>query len=467
MSQAAQLGVRQEIEQGLAGRAGRALKRWILWIVIALQTLVLIIQRPNLGGDDPIRAGMVEQLAHGVWPDIHFSVIHPLIVVPLYRAAEALGHGQWMIDHFGLLLWVVWSGWMSRSLRFQRGLRIALLFQIFSFCSMLIVYLVGFNTEFFSALLVSAGLLAALTERPAFGRGAGWFLVAIGVANVPAQIPGLIVMSLVLAIRRRSIAPIITLAITAAIVVGEASYSNGHFALSKYDAGLAVNSPLLPWGYVSGFNHPLIFGVIGILFSLGRGLVFYIPAMWLAVRRLGDDVRDWATCLAVFVLALVPLYAKWWAWYGGVTFGPRFFLLGCVPGAFALAEGMARARRLSPARRAVLVAVATLSSWVAVIGVIFYITPGSALRCIEESYRYEPLCWYSAEYSSLLAPLWDDVHIGRRGIVLAVAVVAMLAAAVAVSLADDLRRLPPSLWRRSPVRAAIVYLRRGATPTDV
>jgi len=460
MSHTAEFELQQHGAQTRAFRAARAVKPWALWILIALQTLVLIVQRPNLGGDDPVRANMVEQLAHGVWPDIHFSVIHPLIVAPLYRFAQVLGDGEWMIDHFGLFLWVIWSCWVSSRLKLHRGLRVALLFQILSFCSMLTVYLVGFNTEFFSALMVSGGLLAALTEQGTFGRGAGWFFVAIGVANVPAQIPGLAVISVILAIRRRTIAPIIALAATGAIAVAEASYSMGHFALSKYDPGSAANSPLLPWGEVKGFNHPLIFGLVGIVFSLGRGLVFYIPAMWLSVRRLGDGVRDWASCLAVFVVALVPLYAKWWAWYGGVTFGPRFFLLGCVPGAFALAEWMARAPSLSRARRAVLIAVAALSAWVAAIGGIFYITPGSAFRCIGESYRYEPLCWYSAEYSSLLAPLWDDVHISRRGMVLGCAIVSMLAAAVAISLSDEFRRMPSSWRGRSPVRAAIAYLQR-------
>jgi len=366
-----------------------------------------------------------------------------------------------MIDHFGLLLWIAWSIWMSRRLKLHRGLRVGLLFQVFAFCSMLTVYLIGFNAEFFSALAVSAGLLAALTAPGDFGRGCGWALVVIGVANVPPQIPGLAAVSVVLAIRRRSIAPMIALAAAGVISIADASYSMGHFALSKYDTATeAADSPLMPWGLVKGFSHPLIFGVIGILVSLGRGLVFYIPAMWLAVRRLGDDVRDWSTCLALFVLALVPVYAKWWAWYGGVTFGPRFFLLGCVPGAFALAEGIAHFRFSSPARRAVLVAVAALSSWVAAAGVIFYITPGSVIRCFTENYRYEPLCWYSAEYSSLLAPLWDHEHFNRRHLVFAVAVVAMLAVVVA-GQRRPARRTRGSRRGVRPVRAVVDYLRRG------
>ena len=107
-----------------------------------------------------------------------------------------------------------------------------------------------------------------------------------------------------------------------------------------------------------------------------------------------------------------------------------------------------------------LVAVAALSSWVAAAGVIFYITPGSVIRCFTESYRYEPLCWYSAEYSSLLAPLWDHQHISGRDLVFAVAVVAMLAVVIVGQrgLARCTRR---SRRRVRPVRAVVDYLRRG------
>ena len=442
-------------------RAATSVKRFALPVVLAIQVAVVLVQRPNLGGDDPVRAGMVDQLSRGDWPDIHFSVIHPLVVVPLYRLAQGVGHERWVVERSGLLLWIAWSVWMSTRLTRLRSLRVALLFQIFAFCSMLSVYLVGFNTEFFSALVVSAGLLAALTEPSVYGRACGWTLVVLGVANVPAQIPGLVAVSVVLAMRRRSIAPIVASVATIVISVGEASYSVGHFALSKYSSSEGAISPLLPWGNVVGFNHPLIFGVIGILFSLGRGLVFYIPAMWLALRGLGDDLRDWATCLAVFVLALVPLYAKWWAWYGGVTFGPRFFLLGCVPGAFVLAEGFANLRSFGPARRAVLLAVTALSAWVAVSGVVFYLTPGSIARCFTDNYRDEPLCWYSAEYSSLLAPLWDHQHISGRGMIFAMAVAVMVVAATAGQL-KSVRGTWLSLRGSSPLRAAVDYVRRGA-----
>ena len=113
--------------------------------------------------------------------------------------------------------------------------------------------------------------------------------------------------------------------------------------------------------------------------------------------------------LTIFVIILIPIYARWWAWYGGITFGPRFFLVGAIPGAMAVANWLES--RETSCKPFLPTLAATLSTWVAIAGVVFAITPMSAYRCMTETYRYEPLCWYSAEYSSLLAPYWD--HAGK------------------------------------------------------
>ncbi|MCB9418827.1 MAG: hypothetical protein H6667_03425 [Ardenticatenaceae bacterium] len=83
-------------------------------------------------------------------------------------------------------------------------------------------------------------------------------------------------------------------------------------------------------------------GLFGLLFSSGRGLIFYSPLILLAVPGL---VLLWrqsfqAETMLITALFLIQLgtYASWWSWEGGWAWGPRFLvttqpflLLGLLP----------------------------------------------------------------------------------------------------------------------------------------
>jgi hypothetical protein len=90
------------------------------------------------------------------------------------------------------------------------------------------------------------------------------------------------------------------------------------------------------------------------------------------------------------------------------------------------------ARGESWTRRFVVSLAAVTSALVAVVGVVFHITPRAAAMCVIENYRYEPLCWYSAEYSNLLAPYWDRIPVHWHEIVF-VAAVALMSGSLVVS----------------------------------
>src|SRR5206468_1402629 len=93
-----------------------------------------------------------------------------------------------------------------------------------------------------------------------------------------------------------------------------------------------------------GYSYPVFFGVLALLFSFGKGLLFFAPGLFLPVRRslrqlsggdydLGRLYWGWVA----FLVGLLLAYAPWWAWYGGLTWGPRFLLFASVPASFALA----------------------------------------------------------------------------------------------------------------------------------
>lgn len=78
-----------------------------------------------------------------------------------------------------------------------------------------------------------------------------------------------------------------------------------------------------------GFSFPFMTGVFGLTLSPYRGLFWYSPVLllalpgWLTLRRQTSKLA-WLI-LALVMLQLV-MFASWWSWDGGVTWGPRFML---------------------------------------------------------------------------------------------------------------------------------------------
>ena len=96
---------------------------------------------------------------------------------------------------------------------------------------------------------------------------------------------------------------------------------------------------MLDLGYgdepATGFTTPLLTGVALLLTSSGKGLLWFCPAVvaglwgWRAFARAHPVPAALAALLLVSQLAF---FGRWWAWYGGWCWGPRFLLIcGAVP----------------------------------------------------------------------------------------------------------------------------------------
>jgi len=79
----------------------------------------------------------------------------------------------------------------------------------------------------------------------------------------------------------------------------------------------------------NGFSTPPWLGLYGLMFSAGRGLVFYAPlallGLW-ALRTL--RARFNGAALWLFLGGAVPtlIYSGWWSWHGGTCYGPRLII---------------------------------------------------------------------------------------------------------------------------------------------
>ena len=46
----------------------------------------------------------------------------------------------------------------------------------------------------------------------------------------------------------------------------------------------------LPYSGQPGFSYPLLFGVVSLVFSFGKGILFFAPGLFLPLRRAADGL---------------------------------------------------------------------------------------------------------------------------------------------------------------------------------
>jgi hypothetical protein len=156
-------------------------------------------------------------------------------------------------------------------------------------------------------------------------------------------------------------------------------------------------------------SFPLFFGLLSILASFGKGLLFFAPGLWLlpsavaTPRRLElpDPLRAVLWLWLAFLAGLILFYARWWSWYGGFGAGPRFFAFASLPASLLLAAAISQPPKHWARTLGVLLILA-LSCWAAVATTVF--ENGGESICTANGYVLEHLCWYTPEFSVLWNP---------------------------------------------------------------
>src|SRR5258708_32485629 len=214
-----------------------------------------------------------------------YSFVGPLFAAPLWWLGRTLGSSptQWLVMHYNLLLlcllllglWLLLRNRIDRQL-VRTFLLILVAASMFGFATQ------DFLGEMFTALLVGLGAIAVITGP----KLTGWAGVAVGTANTPAAVAGLGLVVLMRVVERRRLRYVVALAATAALIYVDARFRGQHLLTGKYltvDAGFMT---ILPYSGRPGFSYPLPFGLLSILFSFGKGLVFFAPGLLIPARRL-------------------------------------------------------------------------------------------------------------------------------------------------------------------------------------
>ena len=208
-------------------------------------------------------------------------------------------------------------------------------------------------------------------------------------------------------------------------------------------------------------------GIVGLTVSPGRGLVWYVP--WLVLALLAIP-RAWrraplatGTVLAVCLLYLL-LYGKWFLWHGGYGWGPRFLVPLLPLLAWLAVPAAARWPRL-------FMVLVILAIAVNVIGVAWDFDPHQETLLLTGLPWFHPRTFFDPQYAQILGMLrlarfqtLDVMWVSEGQLRPLLAILALALAAIGVgggllTARGSGRRLPNTLggWRlRSPWWAVLL-----------
>ncbi len=376
----------------------RALAHLEAILIFAGFTSYLVWLPAKTWGDGGVRAQAIVTLVEtGRLTSMKYSYVGSLLSIPLYLADKLLRFEErlfYRYNYFVLAAGFAIAYLVMRKQTDRSNLR--RFFLILLTASMFPYHLTTFYGEVFSAVCAALGILL-LTQRRS---GWGWALVALAVANTPALAVGMAFVSVIIAVERRDGRHLLPLLFTAGGILLESWISRGHPLISGYAGDGAGPSGIRPYTGLPGFSFPLFFGVLSILFSFGRGILFYQPALWFAFQKLRCERSLHRTYVLwmCFLVGEILVYARWNQWHGAGFWGPRFLLFAAIPASYLLVARLAN-RQEGLLGNSLTFAALLLSAWVGLDGAIFH------LKNLPDSFCDQAdgvFCLYVPEFS----PLW-------------------------------------------------------------
>ena len=373
-----------------------------MWALLALGLLVLFFVLPHgIEGDGRLRfdALMGWLAGHGM-PDTKYPLVGSVPSVPLMLLGRLGNSTEWLVSRYNVIVYGAGVGLLYVLLR--RSLPhdvLAAFVLLLGTTAMLPGSLTDFGAETFSAMTVGAGFAAWSTRH----WKSGAVLLGVGVANLPASFVGLTLAMGWWAWREKRLRALAPLALSAGIWLLEGALHRKSALATGYENDHGFRT-LLPYSGLPGFSYPTFFGVLSLVFSFGKGLLFFAPGLFLAFGRGLEALRPVTQLLVMWMLyvaGMMLVYGSWWAWYGGFTWGPRFLTFASLPAALLLAAQVRRPPRGLLAASVVLAGV-VLSVWVGIDGQAFGRFAQTA--CSANHYYLESFCWYVPEFSVLWTP---------------------------------------------------------------
>jgi len=370
----------------------------LIWVGLIL---LIITAGPSISGDGEVRFSVVSAIMEGASiPLIKYSLLQPLFSMPLAYISSVLGFDYKNVVAYSNIFFCLALGkiiFNSLIRIYSHKIAIHTLLLVLA-ASMFPFHLQQYYGEVLSTLCVTAGVL--LSRKNVVYTV---LLIGIGIANTPAIFPSGLIAALVLVRKNPGFLAGVVLALV--LILTENFYKFGSLSgsvyLSESEKGFKT---IMPYSGIPGFSYPLFFGILSVTLSFGKGLVFFIPGLFLLIHKKGWElIKGWnvyGVALSLFIIVLILVYSKWWAWYGGNFWGPRFFLILTIPTSLVLAKSIDGA--ISGYEKYILVLILLISFWVGINGVVF--GQDNMGICWQNNYKCEMLCWYVPEFSALWRP---------------------------------------------------------------
>ncbi|HEY4147047.1 hypothetical protein [Pinirhizobacter sp.] len=389
--------------------------RIVEWLLVAVGIVLLFRSAvPTIDSDGLVRLKMVQSLfSDGPLSRAKYSIIQPLLASPLYWLGGKFDRAEAFLTRYNFVVFVVLLAGLHGWVRGREGAAIARRTVLLLMCaSMLPQATEHFFTELTTLTLVVLGYLLFRTQRMA-----GGVVMSIGIANSPALLPAFGVVMALEAWRQRRLSVLALVLLPLALGMLDNYFRNGTMFQSAYLADTEHGSrTILPFSALPGFSYPLLFGLLSITFAFGRGLVFFSPGLFLPLLSpwpsQGTELRRLTGVLVLFTVVMILTYARWWAWYGGGSWGPRFFLLASIPATLLMASAMLSQSIATGWRVLWLPATLILSAWVSIQGFVW--GTQDFATCEQNDYALELLCWYTPEFSAPWRQFASGFHIAER-----------------------------------------------------
>ncbi|MFF5205321.1 hypothetical protein [Streptosporangium sp. NPDC000396] len=366
-----------------------------------------LLPHPLLWGDGGWRyAYLWDLLVAGELSDKKYSLIGPLFSTPLWLLGRLYHSPEWWCEKYNTVIFAIGLFVFYRMLRNHVSRRLLRRFLLLlTFASMFANHLLFYWGEVFTAVLVGIGTVCLVAKRR------GWTAIVLGVANTPATLPAMMLLTAQRIWDTRRLRLVVALFAAVAVVLLEAWIRRG----SPFESGYGDDrgpKTIMPFSGQSWLSYPIFFGLLSLLLSFGKGLLFFAPGLFLPVRRrlaalpgrASVDLTALYNMWIAFVVGLVLLYSTYWSWSGSTFYGPRYLLFASLPACLALAVRLHR-QDSSILANTITVLALGLSLWVGVNGAVFGDAPARDV-CLAPTgpYLEAPLCYYTPEFSALWVP---------------------------------------------------------------
>src|SRR4029077_2194298 len=159
--------------------------------------------------------------------------------------------------------------------------------------------LTGFGAETFTVMAAAAGLAAWSSCR----WKTATVLLGLAAANVPATIAGLVLALGWWAWRIKRVRAVAPIALGAILWLLENAVRRKSALSTGYEGDHGFQTTL-PYSGLTGFSYPAFFGVLSLLLSFGKGLLFFASGLVLWFGRGLQALRDLHETLVLWLLYL-------------------------------------------------------------------------------------------------------------------------------------------------------------------